>query len=403
MRTPLIPLLTAALLAWPVAAPAQDLFSPVITVDDSAITGWEIDQRTRLLEFFNTPGDVARLAREQLVEDRLKEAIFARAQIALSEEGLARAVEDFAGRANLDADRFLTLLGQNGIDAQTLRDYVRVNVTWRDFIRARFSDRVTVTEADIDAAIGRPAQASGIEVLLSEIIIPAPPPEAARAQARALEISRITSVEAFSAAAREVSAVPSREVGGRLDWRPIDMFPTGLQTLLLSLAPGEVTQPLALPGAIALLQVRDVRETGYTPAPIALVDYAVFTIPGGRSPEALAEAARIAVAADTCDDLYGIAQGLPEDRLTRVEVAPSELPEGIGLELAGLDPDESSYRLTDETGTVLLFVMLCGRTPATEAEVDRDAVRASLLSERLAGFADALLADARADALILGE
>ena len=54
-------------------AVAQDLFSPVIVVNDRAVTGFELDQRQRLLQLFGTPGDLSREARTQLVEDRLKQ------------------------------------------------------------------------------------------------------------------------------------------------------------------------------------------------------------------------------------------------------------------------------------------------------------------------------------------
>ena len=74
-----------------------------------------------------------------------------------------------------------------------------------------------MSEAEVDARLERDAVgASGIEVLLSEIIIPAPPPQAAQAEATALAISAVTTEAAFEQAAREVSAVPSRERGGRL-------------------------------------------------------------------------------------------------------------------------------------------------------------------------------------------
>ena len=51
---------------------AQNLFAPVIFVNDQAITRYEIQQRARMLTLFRAPGDPQQLAREQLIEERIK-------------------------------------------------------------------------------------------------------------------------------------------------------------------------------------------------------------------------------------------------------------------------------------------------------------------------------------------
>lgn len=393
----------AALAALAGPAPAQDLFSPVITVGDAAVTGFELQQRELMLAFFRTPGDLSALARTQLVDERLKQAELDRVGLALSEGTLAAELEDFASRAELSLADFVAVLGQAGVAEETLRDYVSINVAWRDYARARFGDGVEVSEAEIDARLAQDAVgASGIEVLLSEIIIAAPPPQAAQAEATALAISRVTTEAAFEAAAREASDVPSRERGGRLDWTPLSNYPGDLQGLLLSLAPGEVTPPLPLDGAVALLQLRAVREGAVPEAAPEAVDYAVVRIPGGLSGAAVAEAQGIVAAVDTCDDLYGL--GLPDDRLLRESQAPEAIPQEVALALASLDRDEATWGATADGGATLLFVMLCSRDyPLPEGAGDREAVAGALRSEVVTGYAEALLADLRARAVIVGE
>ncbi|NBD28415.1 MAG: peptidylprolyl isomerase [Alphaproteobacteria bacterium] len=383
------------------ALPALAQFSPAITVNDKVITQYEIDQRARMLRVFRSPGNVAELAREQLVEERLKDQALDEAGLRLTDEGLQRAMEEFAGRANQELDQFLTVLAQNGVDEQTLRDFVRINVTWRDFIRSRYGDRAQITEAEVDRALGQSEGGAGIEVLLNEIIIPAPPPEAARAMATAERISEITSFAAFEAEARRVSALPSRDRGGRLNWLPISNFPAALRPIFLGLAPGEVTDPLPIENGVALFQLRDVREVPRTEAAPAAIEYAAYFIDGGLSDQAIARAQRIAGQVDTCDDLYGVAQGQPPEVLQRDALPPAEIPQDVALELAKLDAGETSYGLTRANGETLVFLMLCGRTPALETEQDRDAIRNQLRSQRLAGYADALLAELRASARIV--
>ena len=77
--------------------------------------------------------------------------------------------------------------------------------------------------------------------------------------------------------------------------------------------------------------------------------------------------------------------------------SPAEIPQGIALELAKLDMDETS--VTTTAGGAALLVMMCGRAYA-DATTDPEALRAQLQSQRLEQFANALLADLRAAATI---
>ncbi|SEQ24961.1 peptidyl-prolyl cis-trans isomerase SurA [Loktanella sp. DSM 29012] len=394
-------ILTSLVLACATPAIAQDRFAPVITVNDAAITAYELDQRARMLQLFRTPGNLTELAREQLIEERLKAAELDRRRIRLSAENLATEVDAFAARANLTTDQFIQLLNQNGVDRATLEQFVAIGVSWRDYIRLRFGNQAEISEEEVRRAMRQPgSNPDAIEVLLSEIIIPAPPPEAARANAIANQISQTRSTAVFENAARQYSALPSRNNGGRLNWLPLLNYPPALQGLLGSLAPGEVTQPILIPNGVALFQSRGIREVPQPrPAPTA-IDYAIFGLPGGTTEAGLAAAQSLDARTDTCDDLYGAARGLPQDVLARQTVSPDSIPQDVALELARLDPGEASWNLTRDNGQTRIYLMLCDRTLAGAENNDPEAVRNALRSQRLGGFADALLADLRAAATI---
>ncbi len=396
----LTPLICAAFLSVPAVAPAHGLFSPAVTVNDEVITNYEVDQRVLLLDSFGTMGDLDKIAREQLIDDRLRLAYMSQRGIQLTEAGLTAALEDFAARSDLSFDELAAQFAEEGISPETLRDYVKVNTTWRDFIRNAFRDRVNITDADIDAEIANgTGYQSELQLLLSEIIMPYAPEKAELAAQVADEISQMTSFDAFSEAATRYSALPTKEDGGRLPWRSTDEYPAGLVTALLGLEPGQVTKPIELENAFALLQLRGIREvsTGYLSP--TTIDYALLTIPGGLSPEALAEAARIDAATDNCDDLYTIARDYPSDRLQRLTLSPSQIETDIALELARLDTDESSATLTRDSGQTLLYLMMCERQPGEP--LDRDAVKNLLTSRALSQYADQLLADLHDNAVII--
>lgn len=397
----LIRLILLAVMLLPVGARAQGQFSPAITVNDTAITPYEIEQRALLLKLFGTTGDLEKAARDSLIEDSLKDEALTRANLILDAENLQRALDEFATRTNMPYDAFVGVLSQNGIAEETLRAYVRINAAWREYIRSRYVGRVSITEGQIDRALGQTNSGAAIEVLISEIIIAAPAGFEAQAASRAEAISRIRTTSEFEAQAQLVSAVPSRENGGRLDWLPITNFPPQMRGLILSLTPGEVTEPIQIDGGIVLFQMRSVREIAQARPAASLVDYMEYRIPGGAS--ALGKAEEVEERADTCNDLYGIAKGASEDELIRHTSTPAQIPSDVALELAKLDPGEASYALTRNDGQTVVFLMLCSRSVQVDAEVDRDAVRNQLIGQQLNGYANALIAELRAAATIVGE
>ncbi|MEM8579385.1 MAG: peptidylprolyl isomerase [Pseudomonadota bacterium] len=393
-------LIAALVLALPGAALAQNLFAPVATIDEMVVTEYELQQRIRFLQILNAPGANRRDALDALINDRIRLRETARAGLNVTEEGLQEALTEFAGRADLPLEEFVTALERSGVGRETFRDFVAANIAWRDYVRARYGGRVQITEDEIDRALAQTGSAGGIRVLISEIIMPAPPNQLAAVQARAEQISQVTTEAEFSSFARRFSATPSRSRGGRLNWLPASQLPPAVRGVLLGLAPGEVTPPFNLPNAIALFQLRGIEETSAPTPEFAAVEYAAYYINGGRTPEALAMAERIKARVDICDDLYGVAKGQPDSVLDRGALPPSEIPQDIAIELAKLDEGEVSTALTRANGQTLVFLMLCGRTAAINEDVGREDIARQLRQERLQGYSDTLVEQLRADSRI---
>ena len=384
------------------AAPvsAQNLFAPVAKVNESVVTEFEVQQRQRFLEVLNAPGATREGALTSLIDERLRNEAVAEAGIELTPQGIEDSLAEFASRADLSTEEFTQALGQSGVSRETFRDFVVNSVGWRELVRARYASRVQITDAEINRALGE-TQGSGVRVLVSEIIIPAPPQQAARVNALAEQISQSKSTAEFSNYASRYSATASRGRGGRLPWQNLTDLPPSLQPLILNLAPGEVTGPLPIPNAVALFQLRDIEETSVAAPTYSEIEYAAYYIPGGRTEPALAQAAQIRGRIDTCDDLYGIAKGQPAEVLERVKKAPSDIPQDVAIELSKLDTGEVSTTLTRANGQTLMLLMMCGRTAAANASASREDVTNALRQERLTGYAEQLLEQLRADARIV--
>lgn len=397
-------LLAAAtcLTALPNAGAAQGLFSPAITVNEDVITNYELEQRALFLSVLGSAkGDPLVQARKDLIDDRLKRAKLAEVGLTLTEAEITEGMEELAGRANLSLDEFLTRLKQAGVDPETVRDFSSAGLGWREYVRARYLSQARPTDEEIDRAMGT-AGAGGVQILLSEIIMPIDQNNAQQVQELATQISELKSADAFAASAAQFSAADSRIDGGRLPWMSLTRLPASLQEVVLEMKPGEITSPLPLQGAIAVFQMRGLREVAGRDATYAAIEYATYRIPGGRSAEALASAAKLQASVDTCDDLYGIAKGQDPAVLFRGSVAPRDIAQDIALELAKMDPNESSYTVTRDNGQTLLFVMLCGRTSDVVAaqEDARLTVANALLTQRLTALAESLVEQMKANARI---
>lgn len=398
MRLTTIALALIALFLPGHPADAQNPFATRVIVNDSAITAFEVEQRARLLEVLNATGDLEQQAIDALIDDRLRMRAAREFGITLPEEAILEGMEEFAGRADMNAEEFIQALGQAGVAAETFRDFVQAGVIWREVVRARFARRMDVTEAEVNRAMALESRPRELQVLLSEIFLPTAEQFAEQARQLAPQIAELRSIDEFADAARRFSAAPTSEDGGRLDWMPLSELPERIVTKIRALSTGEVTPPIEVQNALALFQLRGLRTADAVPQSDIIVEYMQFRLPGGRSESTLAEAQAIRTRVDVCNDLYAEAQGLPQERLTVHEQALSAVPEHVAAQLRGLDTNEISTAQTE--GGALVMLMLCTRQLREMREVSQDRVAERVIDQRLNALAEGYLEQLRADAYI---
>lgn len=419
MRQLIISVALAAGLSAPVASPvsAQD-FTPVVYVNNSVVTQYEIQQRMRFMQVLNAPEQGQDAAEKALIDDRLRMEAARQIGVEVSDVGLEQGLSEFAGRAGLTTGEFIQVLEGNGVERQAYRDFVKAGVAWREVVRQRIAPSVAVSDAEVDQALKRIVETPLItQVLISELIIPAPPgqEQAVMAQAEALTRS-VRSESAFSDAARRYSATPSAARGGRLEWMNVDNMPPTLRPIILGLQPGQMTPPLSVQGAVVLFYLRDTRGELRPGAEEQQLDYLQVTY------ASMEEAQRVAAQARSCEDLYVFANGLPDQQVQRVTGGQGSIPAGVAVRLASLDESESTVI---DRGGAADVVMLCDRTPvllagleggpvATATTTDgetvtdadpnalpqRESVREQIFNQKIGRAADAYLAELRADSVI---
>ena len=419
MRQLLLSAALAAALSGTVGAPlqAQD-FSPVVYVNNSVVTRYEIQQRARFMSVLNAPEQGEAMAEKLLIDDRLRLEAARQIGVEVSDEGLEQGLSEFAGRAGMSTGQFIQALERSGVERQAYRDFVKAGVAWREVVRQRIAPAVSISDAEVDQAMKRIIETPVIkQVLLSELIIPAPPGQERAAMERAENIAATARSEgAFAEAARRYSATPTAPRGGRLDWMQVDNMPPSLRGIVLGLKPGQMTPPLTVPGAVVMFYLRETKGQLRPGAAEQTLDYLAVTY------ATLPEAQSVAAQARSCGDLYTFAKDLPDAQVRQQTASQGGIPGDIGVLLASLDENEATVI---NRGNAAEVVMLCDRTPAllsgldggpvatattnadgatTEADTNalpqRSAVRDQLYNRKIAQAADAYLAEQRANAVI---
>lgn len=376
-----------------IPATAQGLFSTAIKVNDQAISTYELRQRAAFLSALNAPGNPRTLAKEQLIDDRLKIGAARQLGVSLSQEQIDQAVASFAQNNNRSVAEMLAILAADGVAKETLEDFVSSGLLWREVVRIKFASQAQISDEQLDRAANSSASGTSVRVLLSEIIMPMQPGFENDVMALADEISQIRSTATFSDYARQYSAVPTRDQGGRLEWQALDKLPPVLQPIIFDLKPGEVTAPLSLPNAVALFQLRSMQEGRYAARRPSAYDVAVLTLINAQ------DVAQVETKLDSCDDLYAHAKNLSGTSLSRDIRQASDVPSALRAQLERLDQNEYSITSTAQQTTI---TMLCSRVfqETTEAP-DLEQLRTGLRNKRLESLANSYLENLRQDARII--
>lgn len=262
-------LLAASPLAAQTAPPGGTPFRPVAVVNDTVITGFDLDQRVRLLRLLGFPAASAEALQQaaltELVDDRLKLIAGERLGLAPNASAIEEGYGTVAESLEVSVPELRTLLANQGISKQAMDDFVAAGLVWRSVIQTRFMSRVEPGEAEIDGEIALLAGNQSADFRLQEIGLPSTAdgrtPEQTMALAEQLR-QEATGDEAFTEAAERFSRAASAQQGGNVGWVSGDNLPPEIREVLSALAPGEISPPIQVQGGVTLFRLIDRRERG---------------------------------------------------------------------------------------------------------------------------------------------
>ena len=127
-------------------------------------------------------------ALEELIEERLKLQEAKRLNIAAGEEEGDKFFKSIAERNKMTEQQFADHLKGQGVDAQSMKNRLRAQAVWRDVIRRKFGNMVSVTAREVDKAIGSSGPGEELtELQLHKITLSTPGKLDQKIMARRLE------------------------------------------------------------------------------------------------------------------------------------------------------------------------------------------------------------------------
>ncbi|HKT72478.1 MAG TPA: peptidylprolyl isomerase [Steroidobacteraceae bacterium] len=203
---------------------------------------------------------------ERLVLQELQSQRAARAGLKVPDEALNSALQEVAQRNNIALAQLPEALASQGIDYALYREEIRKELTLGLLRQRDVLQRITVTPREIDQFIEKQAKAPSEhnEFNVSHILIAVPqaatPEQVEEAGKKAADVAkRAKAGEDFAKLAVAYSNSQTALDGGALGWRKGSELPTFLTDVVVSLKPGQVSDPLRTPTGFHIIKVNEVR------------------------------------------------------------------------------------------------------------------------------------------------
>jgi peptidyl-prolyl cis-trans isomerase SurA len=121
------------------------------TVNDQPITSYDVSQRIKLMKLFRQPsGD--KVVLDDMVDEVLLDQVAKRRSMNVSDAMVEERFNGIAKQVKLPPAQFVKALGAQGVQAETLRKFLRAQITGAMVVQAK-ARSVKVSEADVQAQI----------------------------------------------------------------------------------------------------------------------------------------------------------------------------------------------------------------------------------------------------------
>ena len=239
----------------------ESIFSTALTVNNLAITKYDLNQRELFYKLIRKPGDIKVEARNDLINDRIKQQAISNEKIRLSESEIEESINNYAKRIGLDKLKLSKALNKSGVDHETLLAYLSVEKGWQKLVIKKFVPLIEITSHEVERFYLHGNTNTDTKILLAEIALPLSKDNSEQSKGIIDKIiTRTFTINEFSKLASSISMSLTAKNGGLLEWIPLKSLPSELRIKLVNLKIGELSSPIKMGGSLIVFQMRGVRN-----------------------------------------------------------------------------------------------------------------------------------------------
>lgn len=397
-------------------AVAQDSLRIVAVVNDELITGYDLNQRIRLiLGGGNLPASAeqrSRLAAQilrSMVDERLQMQEAKRLNIRVEPKEIQEALARIATQNGVEPNQLAERLKSDGLNIETLEAQVEANLAWRQVVRRRGSRFATVSEDEIDEAMARHKESMNKpSLLVSQIFLNVDSPQEENQilgnATRLLE--EVRGGGSFASLATQFSQDPSARTGGDMGWLQPGQMPEEVEKILTDMPVGAMSMPIRSSEGYHIVVLRDRRAPVGGPSDDNVevsLQQIVIPLPASGRPEDVASqinlAQTISETVNGCDDMNAAARELGTTSPgSMAMLRVGDMAAGLRKVVLDLKVGQASRPLQGDGN--LRIIMVCERKEAPSNLPIRLDIQRMLSEQKLELQARRLLRDLRQTAFV---
>jgi peptidyl-prolyl cis-trans isomerase SurA len=383
-------------------------------INGEVITQTDVDQRLALLAIANggqLPAEQIDQLRQQVLRNLIDETLQIQAakaeDITITEKDIDRTLARVSGNLKRTPEQLTGFLQASGSSIRSMRRQIHGELAWQRLLRAKIENSVSVGDEEVKAVLDRLNASKGTqEFRVGEIFIAGPQNNVTQAMANANQIlTQLKQGASFAGYARQYSEASTAAVGGDLGWVRPEQLPDQIATVLRNMGPGQVSDPIPVPGGVSIIAVQDVRRI-LAPDPrnavLSLKQVSVSFPAGTSKQQAEARVAQFAQAARNvggCGGADKIAADFNGDVVQSDQVKLRELPPALQQIMLPMQVGQATPPFGSMEDGVRILVM-CGRDEADPTAPTFEQVYEQMSEERVNMRARRYLRDLRRDAVI---
>ncbi|MEG8013331.1 MULTISPECIES: peptidylprolyl isomerase [unclassified Sphingomonas] len=390
---------------------------PTAIVNDSVITGTDVDQRVALIAMANegaklSPEDRDRLKLQvlrQLIDETLQLQEAKTADITISPAELTQSYDAVSKRFNRTPVAMTAYLRETGSSDRSLKRQIEGELAWQRYLRKRVEPFVNVGDEEVKGIIDRLEAAKGTdEFNLKEIYLAGNATNGQQVYANARQLIQDIQKggKPFDYYATQFSEASTRAVGGDLGWVRAATLPPQLAEAAQSMQVGQVAGPIEVSGGYSILYLTDKRQVLTADPRDARLSLKQLTLRFPANTTQAQAAVRAEAFAQATRNLRGcgtvekVAAGIGADVVDNDTVRIRDLPPQLQEVMLKLQVGESSPPFGSAEQGVRALV-LCGRDdPQSGALPSSAQIQGQLEQQRVNLRAQQKLRDLRRDAVV---